>query len=67
VLWFFRGVFAASLAVCLLVLPPLLLTAPSSPLSPLSSLSPLPPLSSSLFLASHVLLLLLLLLSRGFC
>jgi hypothetical protein len=57
VLWFFGADFAASLAVCLLVLPPLLL--------PSSSPSPMPPLSSSMHLASPMLLLLLL--SRDFC
>jgi hypothetical protein len=56
VLWFFGVVeFAASPAVCLLVLPPLLLP---------PSLSPSPPLSSSMHLASPMLLLLL---SRDFC
>jgi hypothetical protein len=55
VLWLFGVDFAASLAICLLVLLPLLLPASSS-------LSP--PLSSSMHLASPMFLLLL---SRDFC
>jgi hypothetical protein len=50
VLWFFEVNFSASLDVCLLVLPSLLLPPSSSPLQPLSSF---------LLLASPVLLLLL--------
>jgi hypothetical protein len=57
VLWFFGVEFAASLAVCLFVLPSLLLP---------PSLSPSPPLPPSMHLASPMLLLLLLL-SQDFC